>query len=356
MKKSDFSYTLPEELIAQHPLEERTMSRLMCLDRRTGGISHRHFYEIGELLRPNDLLVFNNSKVLPARLLGHKEGSGGGMEFVLLERKATDLWEILVKPGRKAKVGSCFVFGDGTAENTLSAKIMDELPGGNRLAKFSYTGEFYSILDRIGHMPLPHYITEELADKDRYQTVYADKLGSAAAPTAGLHFTKELIKVLETEKNVLTSYITLHVGLGTFRPVKENDITKHFMHSEHYFLSQAVADRIREAKRAGGRIIAVGTTSCRTLETIGQRISSLEDIHETEGNTDIFIYPGYEFKLVDGLITNFHLPESTLIMLVSAFAGYENTMKAYETAVKEYYRFYSFGDAMFIADHMGVEI
>ena len=341
MKKSDFYFELPPHLIAQTPLEQRDRSRLLCLDRKTGRLEHRHFGDITQLLKPGDLLVLNNSRVLPARLLGHKEHTGAAIEFLLLEQKEQDVWEILVRPGSKAKPGARFVFGDGL----LIGEILEVLPGGNRLARFHYEGNFYNILEQVGRMPLPHYITAELEDKDRYQTVYAKDLGSAAAPTAGLHFTNELLEQLQM-RGVNVGFVTLHVGLGTFRPVKAETITEHQMHSEHYFLPEETAKLISQTKEQGGRVIAVGTTSCRTLETVG----SLGKMEQCEGYTDIFIYPGYEFKVIDGLITNFHLPESTLIMLVSAFAGYEHTMAAYAKAVEQEYRFYSFGDAMFVAD------
>ncbi len=341
MKKSDFYFDLPPHLIAQTPLEQRDSSRLLCVDRQTGALSHRHFSDITQLLRPGDLLVLNDSRVLPARLLGHKEHTGAAIEFLLLEQKAQDVWEILVRPGSKAKPGVRFVFGGGL----LTGEILEVLPGGNRLARFYYEGSFYSVLEQVGRMPLPHYITAELADKERYQTVYAKDIGSAAAPTAGLHFTTQLLEQLKAQ-GINTAFVTLHVGLGTFRPVKVETITEHQMHAEHYFMPEETARLIRQTKEQGGRVIAVGTTSCRTLETVG----SLGKIEQCEGYTDIFIYPGYDFKVIDGLITNFHLPESTLIMLVSAFAGYEHTMAAYKTAVEQQYRFYSFGDAMFIAD------
>jgi len=341
MKKSDFYYDLPEELIAQIPLEQRDHSRMMCVDRQTGELEHKHFYDIVDLLEPGDLLVMNNSKVLPARLYGVKEGPGGAVcEFLLLEQKEQDVWEILVHPGRRLRTGARVSFGDGL----LVGEITECLPNGNRLAHFEYNGNFYNILDEIGQMPLPHYITAELKDKNRYQTVYAKDLGSAAAPTAGLHFTNELLEKLRS-KGVRTAFVTLHVGLGTFRPVKADNITDHHMHSEHYYMPQETADLIKQTKAEGGRVICVGTTSCRTLETVGSRHGVIE---ECEGYTDIFIYPGYQFTIMDGLITNFHLPESTLIMLVSAFAGRENVLNAYKTAVEDQYRFYSFGDAMFL--------
>ncbi len=340
MKKSDFWYDLPEELIAQTPMEPRDHSRMMVLGRGDHSIAHRHFYDLLELLREGDVLILNNSRVLPARLYGNKAETGGRMEFLLLEQKGPDTWEILVHPGKKAKIGSEFVFGNGL----LRAKILDILEGGNRLAQFFYEGNFYNILDEIGNMPLPHYITAQLQDKERYQTVYSKTPGSAAAPTAGLHFTQEMLGALR-EKGVQIGYVTLHVGLGTFRPVKADDITQHEMHSEHYVLPEETARMIQSAKAQGRRVIGVGTTSCRTLESVAAKYG---EIRPDEGHTNIFIYPGYQFRVLDGLITNFHLPESTLIMLVSAFAGYDFTMEAYHTAVRERYRFYSFGDAMMI--------
>ncbi len=340
MKKSSYKFDLPEELIAQTPVEPRDASRLMCLDRESGAISHRHFRDLPSLLRPGDLLVANDSRVLPARLYGQKEDTGAAMEFLLLEQKEQKRWEVMVKPGRRAKVGTRFVFGDGL----LRAEVLDVLEGGNRLVEFTCDGDIFSVLDQIGQMPLPPYITEKLQDKERYQTVYSHELGSAAAPTAGLHFTQELMGRLE-EMGVRMAYVTLHVGLGTFRPVKEDNILEHKMHSEHYHLPRETADLINETKRRGGRVIAVGTTSCRTLESVA---TFAGEIKEAEGWTNIFIYPSYEFKVLDGLITNFHLPESTLIMLVSAFAGYDHVMDAYRTAVAEKYRFFSFGDAMLI--------
>ena len=340
MKKSSYKFDLPEELIAQTPVEPRDASRLMCLDRESGAISHRHFRDLPSLLRPGDLLVANDSRVLPARLYGQKEDTGATMEFLLLEQKEQKRWEVMVKPGRRAKVGTRFVFGDGL----LRAEVLDVLEGGNRLVEFTCDGDIFSVLDQIGQMPLPPYITAKLQDKERYQTVYSHELGSAAAPTAGLHFTQELMGRLE-KMGVRMAYVTLHVGLGTFRPVKEDNILEHKMHSEHYHLPRETADLINETKRRGGRVIAVGTTSCRTLESVA---TFAGEIKEAEGWTNIFIYPSYEFKVLDGLITNFHLPESTLIMLVSAFAGYDHVMDAYRTAVAEKYRFFSFGDAMLI--------
>lgn len=340
METKDFDYDLPEELIAQTPLEHRDQSRLMVLDKETGDIAHRHFYDIIDFLNEGDCLVLNDTRVLPARLIGEKEGSGGKIEFLLLKRIELDTWEALVKPGKKAKVGSRFVFGDGR----LCTEVIGIGEEGSRIIKFQYDGVFEDILDQLGQMPLPPYITEKLEDKERYQTVYSKNQGSAAAPTAGLHFTSELLKKLE-EKGVKTAYITLHVGLGTFRPVKVEKIEEHKMHSEFYIIDDKNAKIINETKANGKRIIAVGTTSCRTLESV-----ATEDgiIKPKNGWTDIFIYPGYDFKIVDNLITNFHLPESTLIMLVSTLAGKEATLNAYNIAVKEGYRFFSFGDAMFI--------
>ena len=339
MKKSDFWYDLPESLIAQTPVEPRDHSRLMHLSRQDGSIAHLHFYDLLNLLQPGDCLIVNDSRVLPARLYGQKS-TGARIEMLLLEQKGPDTWEVLVKPGKKALPGTTVHFGDGL----LQAQILQVLDGGNRLVRFSYQGNFYEILEQIGQMPLPHYITAKLEDKERYQTVYSHELGSAAAPTAGLHFTRDMMKRLE-EKGVRIGYVTLHVGLGTFRPVKVDEITEHKMHSEHYRLPEETAQLIRQTKESGGRVIAVGTTSTRTLESVAAKYGS---VVADEGYTDIFIYPGYSFRVLDGLITNFHLPESTLIMLVSAFAGYENTMHAYQTAVQEKYRFYSFGDAMLI--------
>lgn len=342
MLKSDFYYDLPKELIAQHPLEQRDHSRLMTLSRETGEIGHHHFYDLESILRPGDLLVVNNSRVIPARIYGHKKDTGSHVEFLLLEQKEADVWEILVKPGKKAKMGVRYTFGDGL----LEAEVTDIFEDGNRLVRFYHAPDknIYSILDEIGQMPLPPYITEKLEDKERYQTVYSKEQGSAAAPTAGLHFTPELMQRLK-DKGVGIAEVTLHVGLGTFRPVKEENVLDHKMHSEHYHLSAETAARINETKKNGGRVIAVGTTSCRTLESVA---TFCGEICEAEGWTDIFIYPGYEFKCIDGLITNFHLPESTLIMLVSALAGYDHIMNAYRVAVQEKYRFFSFGDAMFI--------
>ena len=340
MKTSDFYYDLPQELIAQDPLEDRSASRLMVLSRETGEISHHHFYEIGEFLRPGDCLVLNNTKVIPARLYGVKEGTGALIEVLLLKRHSADTWETLVKPGKKARPGTVLQFGGGL----LRAEVVDVVEEGNRLIRFTYEGIFEEILDQLGQMPLPPYITHELKDKNRYQTVYAKWDGSAAAPTAGLHFTKELLQKL-SDKGVRIAQITLHVGLGTFRPVKVEDVAQHHMHSEFYQIDEQAAALINETRTAGGRVICVGTTSCRTLESAAGPDGT---VRPCSGWTEIFIYPGYTFKIMDGLITNFHLPESTLVMLVSAFAGKDHVMKAYETAVKERYRFFSFGDAMFI--------
>lgn len=340
MKKSDFFYNLPEELIAQTPAEPRNSSRLLKMNRETGEIEHRHFYNLCDYLKKGDLLVLNDSRVLPARLYGVKKETGSNIEFLLLEQKGEKLWEIICRPGKKAKVRAEFIFGDGK----LTATVTEVKDDGNRIVKFDCEGSFFAALDEIGQMPLPPYITHKLDDKERYQTVYSKELGSAAAPTAGLHFTNEMLEEIKA-MGVDIAYVTLHVGLGTFRPVKEDDILDHKMHSEHYELCSETADKINRTKQNGGRVIAVGTTSCRTLESM-----TLQNglVKPSEGYTDIFIYPGYKFKLLDGLITNFHLPESTLIMLVSAFAGYENTMNAYKIAVEEKYRFFSFGDAMLI--------
>ena len=340
MKTSDFYYDLPEELIAQTPLTQRDSSRLLCLDRKSGDIEHKHFHDILDYLHSGDVLVLNNSRVLPSRLIGAKEHTGGAMEFLLLEEKEKDVWEILVRPGRKAKVGSRFVFGDGL----LVGEIIEIKDDGNRIAKFYHEGtSFYEVIDKIGQMPLPPYITKKLENRERYQTVYSKELGSAAAPTAGLHFTPELIEAIKA-KGVEVCEVTLHVGLGTFRPVKEENILDHKMHCEHYTVSKQTADTVNRAKREGRRVIAVGTTSCRTLEAA----SDENGLQAKTDSTEIFIYPGYKFKCIDALITNFHLPESTLIMLVSAFAGYDHTMNAYKQAVEDKYRFFSFGDAMFI--------
>ena len=340
MDKKDFYYDLPQELIAQEPATERTHSRLMCLDKRTGEIRHKHFYDIVEELNEGDCLILNDTKVIPARLYGKKEESGGAIEFLLLNKRTLNEWEVILRPGRKAKEGSRFVFGNGE----LRAEVTKVLNDGGRIVRFEYDGVFEEVLDKLGEMPLPHYITKKLEDKSRYQTVYAKYPGSAAAPTAGLHFTKELLEKIKA-KGVNIGYVTLHVGLGTFRPVKADNILDHKMHSEYYILPQETADLINKTKKAGKRVISVGTTATRTLETAGMNGGEL---HEQSGWTDIFIYPGKEFHVIDALITNFHLPESTLIMLVSALAGRENILNAYNTAVKEKYRFFSFGDAMFI--------
>ena len=340
MKVSDFDFYLPEELIAQHPLEKRDESRLMVLDKKTGEIEHKRFYDIIDYLNKGDTLVLNNTRVMPARLIGEKENTGGKIEFLLLKRVEGDKWECLAKPGKSAREGRRFTFGNGL----LKAEVIEVLENGNRIVEFYYEGIFEQVLDSLGEMPLPPYIHEKLDDKERYQTVYSKEEGSAAAPTAGLHFTKELLKKIQ-DKGVNIVYLTLHVGLGTFRPVKVEDIEKHNMHSEFYMLSKESADIINETKKRGNRIISVGTTSTRTLETIGDENGMVK---EQSGWTNIFIYPGYKFKVVDNLITNFHLPESTLIMLVSTLAGRENVMNAYNVAVKEKYRFFSFGDAMFI--------
>lgn len=340
MKRSDFYYDLPEELIAQTPLEPRDSSRLMRVDRKTGAVSHGIFRDVADYLKPGDLLIVNDSRVIPARLYGTKEDTGAAIEFLLLEQKANNEWEIICKPAKKAKPGSVFVFGDGL----LKAEVLQILEDGKRLVKMFCDEPIYQILDQIGQMPLPPYITEELKDKERYQTVYSEISGSAAAPTAGLHFTPELMKKIE-DSGVRIAHVTLHVGLGTFRPVKADEITDHKMHSEIYRMSQETADLINRTKKNGGRVIAVGTTSCRTLESV---FNLYGEARACSNATDIFIYPGYQFKCIDGLITNFHLPESTLIMLVAAFMGYENTMEAYRIAVEEKYRFFSFGDAMMI--------
>ena len=344
MDKHDFYYDLPERLIAQTPLKQRDASRLMCLDRTTGAVQHLHFIDLPSQLRAGDCLILNNSRVLPARLYGQRADTGSGIEFLLLTQKALDCWEILCRPGKKAKVGTVFVFGDGL----LRAEITEVLDTGNRICRFSYDksqgDNLYSILERIGEMPLPHYIKEKLADGERYQTVYSKPLGSVAAPTAGLHFTPALLKQIEN-MGVSVGFVTLHVGLGTFRPVKADDITQHHMHSEHYEVPAETAALVNQTRARGGRVICVGTTSCRTLESAAQPDGSLS---ACEGWTDIFIYPGYRFKIMDGLVTNFHLPESTLVMLVSAFAGREHVLAAYEEAIREEYRFFSFGDAMLI--------
>ena len=340
MKTSDFYYDLPQELIAQTPLADRSSSRLLVLDKENGQIAHKHFYDIEDILGEGDCLVLNDTRVLPARLYGEKEGSGGKIEFLLLNRIDATHWEVILKPGKKAKPGARFSFGGGL----LKAEIIETVNDGNRIVKFEYEGVFENILDSLGEMPLPPYITEKLQDKERYQTVYSKNDGSAAAPTAGLHFTKELMEKLAA-KGVKIAYVTLHVGLGTFRPVKVDDVENHKMHSEFYIITQQTADIINETKKRGGRIISVGTTSSRVLETVSDENGI---VSARTGWTDIFIYPPYKFKTVDALITNFHLPESTLLMLVSSLAGKENIFRAYEEAVNEQYRFFSFGDAMFI--------
>ena len=340
MKTKDFYYDLPEELIAQTPVEPRDASRLMTLDKTTGAIGHYHFRDIVDLLQEGDCLILNDSRVLPARIYGVKEDTGAHVEFLLLENKGNDRWEALAGPGKKARKGSRFTFGDGL----LRCEVVDVLPDGNRLIQFQYEGVFFNLLDQIGQMPLPPYIKEKLQDRERYQTVYSREVGSAAAPTAGLHFTPELLERVKA-KGVKLGFVTLHVGLGTFRPVSAEDIQDHKMHAEHYHMPQETADLINETKEKGGRVIAVGTTSCRTIESVAQKEGCFK---ESQGWTDIFLYPGYQFKGLDGLITNFHLPESTLIMLVSALAGREHVLHAYEVAVREKYRFFSFGDAMFI--------
>ncbi len=340
MNRSDFYYDLPKELIAQHPIEPRDHSRLMTVNRLNGSIEHKRFYDIIDELNEGDCLILNDTRVLPARMYGIKEDTGARVEFLLLQNKGDDVWETITGPGKRAKLGTKFNFGDGL----LKAEVIDILEGGNRLVKFTYDGNFFEVIDRIGQMPLPPYITEKLEDSERYQTVYSREMGSAAAPTAGLHFTDELMDKIRA-KGVKIGFVTLHVGLGTFRPVKADDISQHIMHSEHYWLPKETAELINTTKAEGGRVIAVGTTSCRTLESVATFNGKIE---EASGWTDIFIYPGYKFKCIDALITNFHLPESTLIMLVSAFCGYENTMSFYKTAVEEKYRFFSFGDAVFL--------
>lgn len=340
LKKSDFYYDLPENLIAQTPIKERDHSRLLVVDKKTGQIYHRHFYDILEYLNPGDCLVINDTKVLPARLFGRRKDTKTPVEFLLLKRIDDKRWETLVKPGKKAKVGSQIVF----KEDFLSGKIVDILQEGNRIIEFEYEGIFEEILDKLGEMPLPPYIEEKLEDRDRYQTIYAKNLGSAAAPTAGLHFNDKLLKEIE-KKKINIARLTLHVGLGTFRPVKSEYLNEHIMHSEYYELNKSEAEKINFAKKMGHKVISVGTTSARTLETISDDAGR---VRESKGWTNIFIYPGYKYKLVDSLITNFHLPESTLIMLVSAMAGKENIMKAYKEAIEREYRFFSFGDAMLI--------
>lgn len=340
MTTKDFWYDLPPELIAQTPLKERTASRLLVLNKETGKISHEHFYDLCSHLKKGDCLVMNNTRVIPARLYGTKEKTGGKIEFLLLKRLELDKWEVILKPGKKAKPGSRFEFGGGL----LKAEVLEVIEDGNRIVKFEYDGVWEEILDKLGEMPLPPYIKEKLTDRERYQTVYSKIEGSAAAPTAGLHFTNELIEKIRA-MGVNIVYVTLHVGLGTFRPVSVDDVENHIMHTEYYNVSKEAADTINRTKENGGRIIAVGTTSVRTLETVADDNGRM---HPASGDTSIFIYPGYKFKTVDALVTNFHLPESTLVMLVSALAGKENIFNAYNTAVKEKYRFFSFGDAMFI--------
>lgn len=344
MKTSDFFYELPEELIAQHPLEQRDSSRLLHVNKTTGELEHRHFTDIVDYLRPGDTLIMNDTRVLPCRIFGVKEETGAVVEFLLLTQVETNTWECLCGPGKRAKLGTHFTFGDGK----LTCEVIEVKDDGNRIVRFDVkAGNFFAVLDEIGQMPLPPYITEKLDDQERYQTVYSRELGSAAAPTAGLHFTPELMQKIK-DMGVNIGYVTLHVGLGTFRPVKVDDVTNHKMHSEHYWLPKETAELIKETKAHGGRVISVGTTSCRTLESVAKKFNG--EIKEDEDWTDIFIYPGFEFKCIDALITNFHLPESTLIMLVSAFMGYDNTMNAYNTAVKERYRFFSFGDSMMISE------
>jgi len=340
MKTSDFYYDLPQELIAQTPIEKRDQSRLMTLNRRTGAVEHHHFYELPDFLNPGDCLILNDSRVLPARLLGHRLPGGGACEVLLLIDRGDRVWECLVRPGRKMRTGAKLSFGEGA----LTAEVVGEVEGGNRLVRFDYEGIFLEVLERLGKMPLPPYIKEELQDQERYQTVYSKVLGSAAAPTAGLHFTKPLLEKIAA-KGVGIGYVTLHVGLGTFRPVKEDDVESHEMHSEFCTIPQETANLINRTRASGGRCVCVGTTSCRTLESWAGEDGHME---AKAGWTDIYIYPGYRFKVMDALVTNFHLPESTLVMLVSAFAGREQVLAAYQEAVRERYRFFSFGDAMFI--------
>ncbi|MDO4364145.1 MAG: tRNA preQ1(34) S-adenosylmethionine ribosyltransferase-isomerase QueA [Clostridia bacterium] len=343
MKTSDFYYDLPQELIAQTPMEPRDMSRLMVIDKNTGEVEHKIFKDLIDYLKPGDCLILNDTRVIPARIYGVKKETGAVVEFLLLKQSENNVWECLCKPGKRAKIGTEFVFGDGIVE----CEVVDVTDDGNRKVQFKCDSkEIYNILDKIGKMPLPPYITEELKNGELYQTVYSKELGSAAAPTAGLHFTEEMLKKIE-DKGIKLGYVTLHVGLGTFRPVKVDDVTKHKMHSEHYHISKETADLINETKKNGGRVISVGTTSTRTLESVATKNGC---ICEDEDDTSIFIYPGYEFKCIDGLVTNFHLPESTLIMLISAFAGYDNVMNAYKIAVDEKYRFFSFGDACLFID------
>lgn len=343
MKTSDFYYDLPQELIAQTPMVPRDMSRLMVIDKNTGEVEHKIFKDLIDYLRPGDCLILNDTRVIPARIYGVKKKTGAVVEFLLLKQSENNVWECLCKPGKRAKIGTEFVFGDGIVE----CEVIDVTEDGNRKVQFKCDSkEIYTILDKIGKMPLPPYITEELQNGELYQTVYSKELGSAAAPTAGLHFTEEMLKRIE-DKGIKIGYVTLHVGLGTFRPVKVDDVKNHKMHSEHYHISKETADLINDTKKNGGRVIAVGTTSTRTLESVATKNGC---ICEDEDDTSIFIYPGYEFKCIDGLVTNFHLPESTLIMLISAFAGYDNVMNAYKIAVQEKYRFFSFGDACFFTD------
>ena len=340
METKDFYYDLPKELIAQTPVEPRDSSRLLVMDKTSGELEHRHFYDITEYLQPGDCLIVNDSRVLPARIYGSKKDTGGHIEFLLLTQKEQDVWEVLAKPGRKAQPGTWFVFGEGL----LEAQVLEILEDGKRLVRFHYQGNFYALLEQIGQMPLPPYITEKLENQERYQTVYSKELGSAAAPTAGLHFTEELLQKIK-KNGVRVAFVTLHVGLGTFRPVKEEYVEDHVMHYEYYTISQETCDVINKTKETGGRIFAVGTTSCRVLESVADETGYMEP---KSGWTGIFIYPGYHFKIVDALITNFHLPESTLLMLVSSLAGRENILKAYQEAICEKYRFFSFGDAMLI--------
>ncbi len=341
MKTSDFFYELPQELIAQTPVEPRDSSKLMILDKNTGDVDHKIFHDLIDYLEPNDCLILNDTRVIPARIYGVKDETGAVVEFLLLKQSENNVWECLCKPGKRAKIGTKFIFGEGLVD----CEVIDITEDGNRIIKFNCDSkEIYTILDKIGKMPLPPYITAELKNGERYQTVYSKELGSAAAPTAGLHFTNEMLERIK-QKDVKIGYVTLHVGLGTFRPVKVDDVTKHKMHTEHYVMPQETADLINETKKIGGRVISVGTTSTRTLESVATKNGC---ICADEDDTSIFIYPGYEFKCVDALVTNFHLPESTLIMLISAFAGYDNVMNAYNIAVNEKYRFFSFGDAMFI--------
>ena len=347
LRTADYYFDLPQELIAQDPLEDRAASRLLVLDKNTGALQHHIFRDIIDYLDPGDCLVLNNTKVIPARLLGTKKDTGAAVEILLLKRRENDVWETLVRPGKKLRPGAEVTFGDGS----LNAKILDVIEDGNRLVQFSYEGIFEEVLDRLGEMPLPPYITHKLQDKNMYQTVYAKYEGSAAAPTAGLHFTQDLLKKIE-EKGIDLAYVTLHVGLGTFRPVKVDNVKEHHMHTEWYQVTQEAADKINKAKETGHRVICVGTTSCRTVESAADKNGRL---HECADNTSIFIYPGYQFKVLDCLITNFHLPESTLVMLVSALAGREHILSAYQVAIQEKYRFFSFGDAMFITDRMSLQ-